>query len=414
MPLPSRRQFLRTGTGLLAATAVARAEPMQPWTPGTLDIHHISTGRGSSAFLLCPDGTTMLVDCGATSPSPATVPYLCDPKPDASRRPGQWIARYVQRHMAAARRSEIDAFLLTHFHDDHMGKFTPDLPTSKFGNYRLTGIADLAETVPIRKILDRGWPDYNYPAPLQDPHAANYIAFARTPARTPGRTVERFVPGRRSQMALNFRFADFPSFEIRNIAANGEVWTGVGETTRRHFPALSALTPAQYPTENMCSAAIRLSYGAFDYFTGGDLSNDTNYNRDPWRDIETPVARAAGPVDVAVANHHGYQDAVGPEFVAALRPRAFVINGWDSSHPSGTAIANMLSRDLYPGDRDVYSTAVKPESKIAIRRLAELKSGNGHVILRVPPPGTHFQVFITTNDDESDRVLATFGPFLCT
>jgi hypothetical protein len=72
-----------------------------------------------------------------------------------------------------------------------------------------------------------------------------------------------------------------------------------------------------------------------------------------------------------------------------------------------------LSRELYPGDRDIYSTALKPEAKITAKHLAELKSDNGHVVFRVPPPGDRFQVFITTNADESDRVIATFGPYAC-
>ncbi len=405
--MSSRREFLRTSASLSATASLGKAAQLQPWTPGTLDIHHISTGRGSSAFLLCPDGTTMMVDCGATSPSPATVPYLVDPKPDGRRRPGEWIARYVSRHMAAARRTELDYFLLTHFHDDHMGKFSADLPVSKFGEYRLTGIADFAETVPVGTVIDRAWPDYNYPAPIHDQHSDNYQAFARSTRHK----MERFRVGARNQMRLLVKPESYPDFEIRNLAANGEVWTGVEETTRRFFPDTKLLTPAQLPTENMCSIAVRLSYGKFDYFTGGDMSNDTGYGRALWRDIEGPVARVAGPVDVAVANHHGYQDAVGPEFVASLRPRVFVINGWDSSHPSSVALSNMLSRELYEGDRDVFSTAVKPETRIAVRRMAELRSGDGHVVVRVPPPGTHFQVFVTTNADESDSVIAAFGPY---
>jgi hypothetical protein len=34
--------------------------PLDPWTPGSLDIHHISTGLGNAALLILPDGTTCL------------------------------------------------------------------------------------------------------------------------------------------------------------------------------------------------------------------------------------------------------------------------------------------------------------------------------------------------------------------
>lgn len=402
-----RRTFLQSAAGALFV-GTARAEPLAPWTPGTLDIHHISTGRGSCAFLLCPDGTTMMVDCGAHEPTADLARFMIDPKPDGSRRPGEWIARYIGRQMKAARREELDIFLLTHFHDDHMGQFTDGAPKSRLGNYRLSGISDLAESLPVGRIFDRGWPDYDYPAPPDDPNQRNYQAFVKSP----GRKTARFEPGRLDQLELRTPTA-FPKFHIRNLVANGEVWTGAGEATQRHFPDLATLKSELYPTENMCSLGIRLSYGKFDYFTAGDMSFDTQYGHNRWRDIETPVARVAGPVDVAVANHHGYLDATGPNFVAALQPRAFVINAWDSAHPTMGALANMLSRDLYPGDRDIYATAMKPEAKIAIRALTGLRSDNGHVIFRVHPPGDRFEVFITTNEDESGRVIARFGPYVC-
>jgi hypothetical protein len=39
-------------------------EPLRPWSSRTLDIHQINTGSGNSAFLIFPDGTTLLVDAG--------------------------------------------------------------------------------------------------------------------------------------------------------------------------------------------------------------------------------------------------------------------------------------------------------------------------------------------------------------
>src|SRR5580658_7700091 len=69
--------------------------PLPAWTPGTLDIHQIATGRGNSALIIMPDGTTLLVDAGAAGDGIAET----DPHPDASRPPGQWIVRYLQRHL---------------------------------------------------------------------------------------------------------------------------------------------------------------------------------------------------------------------------------------------------------------------------------------------------------------------------
>ena len=41
------------------ATAAGAQEALPPWTKGYLYIHHISTGRGNSAYLVMPDGTVV-------------------------------------------------------------------------------------------------------------------------------------------------------------------------------------------------------------------------------------------------------------------------------------------------------------------------------------------------------------------
>jgi beta-lactamase superfamily II metal-dependent hydrolase len=409
----TRRQFLGSAAAALFPLTLRSAGRFAPWQPGQLDIHHIALGRGVCTLLICPDGTSLMIDAGDAEERPEIRKYLIDPRPDGSRRPGEWAARYIRRRMEEAGLAVgIDYVLLTHLHSDHMGRFYDALPKSKYGDYRTSGIMDVAETIPVKTVIDRAYPNYDYPAPLNDVHQRNYRAFIASLAAR-GAAAERFRPGSRAQIRLLRRAADYPDFAVQNIAANGEVWTGVGESTRRLFPELRDLKPEQYPTENMCSLAIRLSYGRFDYYTAGDMSCDTVGGRDLWRDIETPAARVAGPVEVAVADHHGYIDATGPDFVRALEPRAFVINAWDSSHPGMNSLYNMLSRDLYPGERAVFSTAVKPESRIAIRRLAELASSEGHVVFRVDRGGSEFRVEILTNQDESDEVTATFGPFPC-
>jgi hypothetical protein len=411
-----RRQFLRLA-GMASASlpvtshawGAAETTPAsyESWKPGMLDIHHISTGRGNATFFLCPDGTTMLVDAGATAQSSE---YIIAPKPDGSRRPGEWVARYAQRRLQEANRNEIDYCVLTHFHGDHMGDVSSDLPKSRKGNYQLTGIADVAEVIPVHRFLDRNYPDYNYPKPVDDEHSVNYIHMVKEHVRR-GAEAHRFAVGSDKQIRLLRNAAAYPTFTVRNLAANGEVWTGIGDTTRHMFPLVSSLVPNDLPTENMCSLAFRLSYGAFDYYTGGDLSNGNTDGSEPWRDIETPVAQAAGPVDVAVVNHHGYADADGIGMVRALRPQAFLVLAWDSAHPTVNTLGNLLSTQLYPSRRDLFSTAMKEENRISNRRIADFKSTNGHIVVRVEPGGERFQILILDNANENDRVLARFGPY---
>jgi len=157
--------------------------------------------------------------------------------------------------------------------------------------------------------VDRDWPDYNYPKPLSDdPTVANYIRFVTWHVANSGTVAERFQVGSNQQFKLLKQPERYPGFVIRNIAANGQVWTGRHDNTRAHFPPLDQLAEEEYPGENACSAAIRISYGKFDYFNGGDLVHD--YSPGTWRDIETPIGMATGNVDVCEVNHHA-KDAMG-------------------------------------------------------------------------------------------------------
>jgi beta-lactamase superfamily II metal-dependent hydrolase len=373
-----------------------------------LEIHQIATNRGNSALLILPDGTTMMIDAGAIYGS---SPYLSDPLPSGERRPGEWIGRYVKRRLESNGLSGIDTFLLTHLHGDHLGFLAAECPLSSDSAYRLTGVSDVAAIVPIQRFVDRAWPDYSYPAAADGDFQKNYQTFLQAQSKA-GRVVERFRPGSNDQFVLRHSAAAYPGFEIRNLIANGEVWTGNGEQTRRIFAELSTLKAADYPAENPCSCAIRLRYGKFGYYTGGDLTSDTNYGRDPWRDTESAAAEACGRVSVAVANHHGYFNANGDRFVRALQPKVFVIPTWDSAHPTVNVLNTLYSKAIYPGDRDTFATLVKQENRIANKKTDDLKSRAGHIFVRVEPGGESFAVDIVSNADESDTVTASFGPYV--
>jgi beta-lactamase superfamily II metal-dependent hydrolase len=397
---------------LASAAAVPSAlPPGRTWSRGSLEVHHISAGRGNATLCIFPDGTTLLIDAGAVRGDPALLAPL---RPDGSRRPGEWIGRYVQRRLAETGMPVLDAALLTHFHPDHMGDVTDDAPRSRFGSYRLSGITDVAEVVPIRRLIDRGFPRYDYPAVRSDATMNNYRAFVAAGAGRGMRT-ERFVAGSSGQFRLEHATAGFPSFAVRNIAANGEVWSGRGDAAVPHFPAADSLRPEDLPDENMCSCALKIVLGPFAYFAGGDLTDATADGDLPWRDVETPAAQAAGHVDVAAVDHHGYYDAGGAGFVRALRPRVFVIQAWHATHPALSTLERLYSTRLYPGERDVFATAIVPASASVNERLiGRLRSASGHVVVRVAPGGRTYVVDVVDDRDESDRVLAAFGPFAST
>ena len=135
----------------LTITAGLSAQEYLPdWQAGYLDFHSIATGQGESTFMMMPDGTTMLVDAGDVGELWTKV-HL----PDSSKTPGEWIAHYV-RHFSRPLKSsgKVDYFLLTHFHSDHVGS------ELKPGS----GYFDVLKSVSFDRIIDRGWPSYDFPS----------------------------------------------------------------------------------------------------------------------------------------------------------------------------------------------------------------------------------------------------------
>ena len=387
-------------------TGQSAGESLPPWTAGTLDIHQISTGRGNAALFILTDGTTLLVDAGAAGDG---IPQT-DPHPDASRSPGEWIARYVKRHLPAGADS-LDYALITHFHADHMGQLAPSSPLDRTGSYRLAGITEVAETVAIRTLIDRGWPDYAYPAPLTDPTVANYRRFIDARVKT-GMMVERLAPGSASQIHLRRSPAKYAGFEIRNIIANGELWTGSGEKTRRLFPPLETLTPPDRPNENMCSLGIRLQYGRFRYFTGGDLPGTPDPGFPAWHAPETAIAPIVGPVDVHVLNQHGSMGEESEPFLEALRSTVLIVPSWAPSHPAPDVLKRIINSRLPPQPRYVFATDLREAARIVIgRRATQLAGPPGHIVVRVFPGGDRYRVFVLANQDETDTIVAMKGPF---
>jgi glyoxylase-like metal-dependent hydrolase (beta-lactamase superfamily II) len=402
--------FAQTAQTQTSTQAVAQksAQTLPDWQPGTLDIHHIATGQGNATLVIFPDGTSMLIDVGATA---GARDVTAAPRPDDSKRAGEWVARYTQRHLKPVGRSALDYMLLTHIHPDHIGDVSAATPRSDKGNYRLTGAIDVAEAMPVGVIIDRGFPAYDYPVAETRPYAQNYMAFVKA-RLIRGERVERFVVGSVEQIKGRGHVKSDATFGVRNIVANGELWSGSGATVTPMFPTLSRLGPSDYPNENMCSIGIKIFSGKFAYFTGGDLTSDTAFGSQPWRDILTPAVKVAGRVDVATADHHGLYDALTPEIAKILRPQAWVLQTWHISHPSPQQLDIMLSEKLHGKAPDVFATNVVNENfRVNARHMRRLRSTDGHVVIRVAPGGANFMIYVTDHQDESDTVKLVAGPY---
>ena len=388
-------------TILLLSSAISgcnRVEPLpdgpsiekayvEDWQEGYLDIHQISTGRGNVAWMIMPDGTTMLVDMGDLG----TDNYqqeIMNPRPSASKSPAEWVAQYIENFSKPLEKgTKTDYAFITHFHGDHIGSFDNTAISRPGMAYKLHGITHLAELVDIDKIVDRGWPDYNYPSAEQVSSSngglGNYTSFMKL-RNDNGKTNEQFVVGSDTQFPLKYDPDSYPEFSVRNVAGNLDVWTGTGTgTSHMSFSTTD---------ENEFSCAIRISYGDFSWYTGGDIKSALT---------EDAVAKACGPTDVAVCNHHAYKDAMHNSFVRQMQAKAYVIPVWDYYHPEAEPLRWMLSTDLYPGDRMVFAAGLVENNRIRLGENGEKIKPAGHIMVRVYEGGDTWQVFVL-NDSGTD------------
>lgn len=410
--------------GVLSIAASAEeavpGRPLPRWSPGVLDIHQINTGTGDAALFIFPDGTTFLLDAGAVDRTgEREANYDAPQRPDKSVRPGQTIVRYLKRYHPEGADGALDYAALTHFHGDHMGTLLPSSPTASNGAYKLTGITDVGDAVKIRTLLDRDWPDYNYPAPSGGAMMQNYRAFLKWQVANRGLKVERFEAGRVDQLVLRKSGKAPAKFEIRNLAANGYAWTGTGTEKRNRFPA------GIVPVENNCSLAFRLTYGAFVYFNGGDMAGQLTPNAPAWGEMESAVAWVTGPVDAYALNHHGTDDSANAFFLSVLQPRVHILSTYASSQPSPNVMRRMLSEKIYPGPRDIFMTNSEWPGRREImtklfgaadatwvwEQILKVKARQGHVLLRVDSGGARYRVIVIDDSRDDGDVLSVHGPY---
>jgi len=411
----------------LHAQEAVIGQPLPLWKEGYLDLHHINTGRGSSAWYIFPDGTTMLVDAGEMNPENERTksPRNSVIRPDSSKRPYEWIVHYIQTHSPSKQDLRLDYALITHFHDDHFGCWYSTAPLSATGKYKLAGITGVGELIPVRQLFDRGYPDYNYPVDISTQmkklnstdsfgyrSLQNYKNFVSA-QKEKGMQTALFKAGSNRQITLQYKPKQFPDFYVQNVKANGLIWTGKDSSTLQHFTAIDVNDPKTWPDENTLSLALVIHYGPFSYYTGGDNPGNVFYGEPAWRDVETPMARSIGEVDIATMDHHGNRDAVNENMVKAFKPRVWIGQSWSSDHPGHEVLLRMTTPFLYPGDRDLFATNMLEANKNVIGPLIDrsYKSQQGHIVVRVLPGGKTYYVIILDDSKTDLPVKSVFGPY---
>lgn len=386
------------------------------WQEGEMDIHHIYTGRGEASFLIMPDATTMLIDVGDHDPTFEQYPLMAEPMPDRERRAGEYVARYIQRVNPAG--NEVDYLMLSHYHNDHMGDATlPAAMTEKRApNYCLTGIAEAGEYLRFGMLYERGWPDYSYPKAVNttDIHLQNFLSFAKYHKEAYGMEQEPFEVGARNQIALKNSAEKYPSFSTRNLAANAEVWAGEeGQTVR--YADLNAENTSGSINENTLSMAVRFDYGAFSYYTGGDISGSLKNEQGERVNIEAKVGEACGEVDVCKANHHSYKDAMPAEFLQAVKAKNYILNVWDQQHTQPELLDRMVTTEpsIDTGYKVLSGYISQPmRAEFAAEEWAKgICPEDGHIVIKAYDGGSKYKIYRLSARDEKMIITAIYGPY---
>lgn len=416
-----RRFFLKTsvigGSALLLsdwerAFAMGRkhtdaGKPWRGWKKGEFQIHFIYTGVAESMFLIFPDGTTMLLDCGdfdAAARGEKSVPIL----PSADRHAGEWIARYVTRVNPSV--TDVDYMLLSHYHNDHAGsdRFYAEKIIRDGKEYPLSGFSQAAQILNFHKAIDRCYPDDDPSLKWADQDTVGLMQdFYAYMQKHKGLQIEKFRLGATDQIVQLHNPLRYPTFQVRNICGNGCIAYPDGRI-KDLFEARK-VAGKENKNENAMSLGMVFSYGPFRFYTAGDFSAKFKDPDGTPRFIEDDIADVCGRVNVAKVNHHGH-NSMSRKLVSALSPQVWVSCVWDQLHNLPPCMQLLSDRSIYPGDRVICPTIMPAARREKDRDAAWMKDiapetfEGCHIVVNVGRGGKSYSVSFIPARDESMTV----------
>lgn len=405
------------------------------WEEGCLDIHSINSGRGECFYYILPDGTTMLVDCAGAPPMELANREGVPSKPNVSVTSGQVIINYIKHFAPSVAGGKLDYFMASHYHGDHIGAWRAAYAsynwpmvhgtTPENGGFLINGLGAVGTEIPITKVLDRGDWSYHPSADYLDSMVEKtddgglkryllYTNFLSWSAKEYGTVRETLVPGRTDQVVLLHDTDSYKkNFYVRTIAASGDIWTGIGTNVNTtYLPSSEETINNLYrASENVNSCCFHLKYGFFDFFSGGDIQYGGRSTHS-WLDIELPISKVLGKLEVMKASHHGTANTNSQELLNAAKPEHVVIGVWNSVQPNPDTIKRFLKAN---SKTRFFLTNLTDENRKTLTDdgvdLSVFSATGGHIVVRVAPGGRKYRIYVLDDTNQDYKVKAILGPY---
>jgi len=293
---------------LLALTGLVWWQAWLSFQQG-LAVVFVDVGQGDSIIVHAPSGRSLLIDGGG---SPFT--------PTGSQEIGQWAVVPALYREGIKR---LDAIIVTHAHDDHVGGLTEVIGQVPVG--MILGTADARPTPNYDKLLE----------------AAK----------------EKKIPVIQAKAG-----------QIFNL--------GGGITAEALYPASR---PASQPESdaNNSSTVIKLSYKQISFLFTGDLPQEQE------AELSGASTRLAGTV--LKVPHHGSRDSLNSAFLSAVRPAWAVISvgaGNSFGHPDGQTLEKLRAAKTKVFRTDEMGTIVMHTNGRRLEADWEKKGFHQHAELK--------------------------------